>query len=182
MTKVPYNSEILHKNKHPESTKKRLGTGMWYKLIPEINQPVMSIDLPGFGDSERLVFGEDPISEWILALKIVISSEISGNYVWGAHSLGAYLMMNCILREDKIKTLFEDPVNELFLDLVNEYDPNQLKGIILLDPWEREHFIFHDPKNSTFGEMFQNYHTFLNFFWKKVWQFGVMDCRHRFLD
>ena len=76
--------------------KNLLGTGLWYKLIPEINQPVMSIDLPGFGDSERLVFGEDPISEWILALKIVISSEISGEYIWCAHSLGAYLMANFI--------------------------------------------------------------------------------------
>mgnify|MGYP000307696628 CR=1 FL=1 len=98
----------------------------------------MSIDLPGFAESERQEFGENPESEWILALKIVIATEISGNFVWAAHSFGAYLAMSYIFRMEKIEPLLKEPVYEYFEEIVNEYNPDQLKGIILLDAWKRE--------------------------------------------
>ena len=43
-----------------------------------------------------------------------------------------------IVRSEKISTLLEEPENEHFQELIDEYNPKQLKGVIFLDPWERD--------------------------------------------
>lgn len=46
------------------------GTGHFNELIETMNRPIFSIDLPGFGDSDRSIkFSDDPEPEWVLALQ-----------------------------------------------------------------------------------------------------------------
>ena len=45
------------------------GTGQFKEMIEHINRPIFSIDLPGFGDSDRVQFSKDPEPEWLLALQ-----------------------------------------------------------------------------------------------------------------
>ena len=45
------------------------GTGQFYQMVDHINRPIFSIDLPGYGDSDRVKFSKDPEPEWLLALQ-----------------------------------------------------------------------------------------------------------------
>jgi len=44
------------------------GTGYYYKNIPHIDRNILSIDLPGFGESDRVEL-KNPESDWTTALR-----------------------------------------------------------------------------------------------------------------
>ena len=94
------------------------GSGCFFKNIHEMaaDRPILLIDLPGFGESERIEFSEEPESDWLAALKAVINLELSdGQEFWlGGHSFGAYL------------------AGLLALERGNDLD---MKGVILMDAW-----------------------------------------------
>ena len=94
------------------------GSGCFFKNIHEMaaDRPILLIDLPGFGESERIEFSEEPESDWLAALKVVINLELSdGQEFWlGGHSFGAYL------------------AGLLALERGNDLD---IKGVILMDAW-----------------------------------------------
>ena len=66
------------------------------------DRPVLLIDLPGFAESERIDFGDEPEEVWADALKRVIDTEIgSENYWLAGHSFGAYLAGLLSIEEKK---------------------------------------------------------------------------------
>ena len=92
------------------------GSGCFFKNIEHMapDRPVLLIDLPGFGESERIDFGDDDVEGvWLAALKSVLDAELGeGPYWLGGHSFGAYLAG--------------------LLAIQNELNIN---GVILMDAW-----------------------------------------------
>ena len=64
------------------------------------DRSVLMIDLPGFGESDRPVFGSDPERDWMDALKEVFSSELGSRFWLSGHSFGAYLAARMCLEGD----------------------------------------------------------------------------------
>jgi len=93
------------------------GSGCFFKNIEKMacDRPVMLIDVPGFGESERIVFNEsNPEDDWIETIKNVIDAELGSDstYWLGGHSFGAYLAGLLALQGD-----------------------NRMVGVILMDAW-----------------------------------------------
>ena len=92
------------------------GSGCFFRNVSHIEAPVMLVDLPGFGHSERKEFGtEDPFeieSLWSDSLAEVIQKEVKGDFWLAGHSFGGYLSA------------------KLCMDGVLKP-----QGLILLDPW-----------------------------------------------
>jgi len=92
------------------------GSGCFFKNVAHINAPVMLVDLPGFGHSERKDFGtEDPFeieTIWSNSLVEVIQKEVKEDFWLAGHSFGCYLSA------------------KLCMDGVLKP-----QGLILLDPW-----------------------------------------------
>ena len=97
------------------------GSGCFFKNVAHINAPVMLVDLPGFGHSERKDFRtEDPFeieAIWSNSLVEVIQNEVKEDFWLAGHSFGCYLSA------------------KLCMDGVLKP-----QGLILLDPWVN--FIF----------------------------------------
>ena len=96
------------------------GTGYFYKIFPELDRNILSIDLPGFGESERLDL-DNPEEAWTMALRTIIEQEIDGNYIIISHSLGSYLVGSMLLRPP------DSPVHR--------FSTGNLEALIFLDPW-----------------------------------------------
>jgi pimeloyl-ACP methyl ester carboxylesterase len=92
------------------------GSACFFKNVAHINAPVMLVDLPGFGHSERKDFGtEDPFEIekiWSTSLVEVIQNEVKEDFWLAGHSFGCYLSA------------------KLCMDGVLKP-----QGLILLDPW-----------------------------------------------
>jgi len=58
------------------------GTGEWYKCIEHFDRPTLSIDMLGFGESERVDFSDDPVEDWVTSLREVLAQEITGNFIF----------------------------------------------------------------------------------------------------
>ena len=58
------------------------------------------IDLPGFAESERPEFSDEPESDWVKALKEVTNSELDSEFWLAGHSFGAYLAGRLGLEKD----------------------------------------------------------------------------------
>ena len=60
---------------------------MWFLEIQKINskysdRPTLSIDMLGFGESERVDFSDDPVEDWVTSLREVLAQEITGNFIF----------------------------------------------------------------------------------------------------
>ena len=100
------------------------GAGYWHKLnrflardrgtihffsLFDKSLAILFIDLPGFGESERMDIGKNPEETWPETLEEVITSLIPKEFFIVAHSLGGWLSSLMSLRDgmrDKIKGYF----------------------------------------------------------------------------
>ena len=100
------------------------GAGYWHKLnrflardrgtihffsLFDKSLAILFIDLPGFGESERMDIGKNPEETWPETLEEVITSLIPNEFFIVAHSLGGWLSSLMSLRDgmrDKIKGYF----------------------------------------------------------------------------
>ena len=90
------------------------GAGCFFRNVQEMaaDRAILMIDIPGFGESDRPVFTDEPEKDWVAALKHVFKTEINGPFWLVGHSFGCYLAARMCLEND-----------------VN------IEGIILLDAW-----------------------------------------------
>ena len=78
------------------------GAGCFFKNVGDIapDRALLLIDLPGFGESCRPKFSEDPEKDWKEALFEVFQLEIQGKFWLLGHSFGAYLAARLCLGEE----------------------------------------------------------------------------------
>jgi len=90
------------------------GSGCFFRNVQSLasNRAVLLIDLPGFGESERHTFGENPEEDFTAAIQDILKSEIPAECWLVGHSFGGYVAT-----------------------LVSLTTETRLKGLILLDAW-----------------------------------------------
>lgn len=90
------------------------GAGCFFRnvkgLAPE--RSVLMIDLPGFAESDRPEFSDQPEEDWVKALAEVFDAEIDDKFWLAGHSFGGYLAARICLEEN-----------------------TRISGLILMDAW-----------------------------------------------
>ena len=80
---------------------------------------ILFVDLPGFGESERIDIGKNPEETWPAILEEVITSLIPKEFFLAGHSLGGWLGTLLSLRKgmkNKIKGELKHQYAPLFWD------------------------------------------------------------------
>lgn len=90
------------------------GSGCFFRNAKGIasDRAVLMIDIPGFGESDRPQFSNEPEDDWVQALTEVFDAEIDGKFWLVGHSFGSYLSARMCLEEN-----------------------TRVCGLILLDAW-----------------------------------------------
>jgi len=90
------------------------GAGCFFRnasgMAPD--RSILMIDLPGFAESGRPKFSDEPERDWVGALKQVFDAEIKNDFWLAGHSFGCYLAARMCLEEE-----------------------TRITGLILLDAW-----------------------------------------------
>jgi len=137
------------------------GAGYWHKLNRFLarNRAILFIDLPGFGESERMDIGKNPAETWPETLEEVITSLIPRDFFIVAHSLGGWLSTLMSLKDGM---------------------RDKIKGLILLDP---AGYNTREMKGKGCWENF--FDTFLGWFSDingDIGEYGLIQCLPQWLE
>jgi len=137
------------------------GAGYFKNMNPLLarDRAILFIDLPGFGESERVEIGINPEEAWPDSLQEIITALIPGKCFVGAHSLGGW-MSSLMSLKDGMK--------------------EKIEGLILLDP---AGFNTRELKGKgCFEKMFDSFLGWFSDTFNDVGEYGLIQWLPRYLE